>query len=267
MPQITLTCKYRKNTGLIMSPAELNEIYLYGVTVQNKDGSQFSDETIRFYIQSAQREIETFLKIKFQNQLIDDNGSYYRDDYQAGLPLIKTRYPVNEALSLTGFYKKIEQINYPKSWLSSHSNSDGFFMKRISIVPTSGSTVGTSQDVILTGITTSYYGSLGRYNTLPDYWRYQYVTGFSYKNIPYDIINVVGKLASIGVFNIAGDLILGAGIASQSLSIDGLSQSISTTSSATNAGYGSRIITYQNEIKTSLARIKNIYKGISFTVL
>lgn len=267
MPQITLTAKYKKNTGLVISSSELTDLYFYGVTIQSKDGSELADETIEFYIRTAQYEIENWLKIKFKCELVDDNGSYYRDDYRNGLPIIKTRYPVNEPLSLTGFYKKIEQINYPKSWLSAHSNSDGYYMKRMSIVPTSGDVVGTSQDVILTGITTSYYGTLGRYNTLPDYWHYQYVTGFSYKNFPYDIIQVVGQLSAIPLLAIAGDLILGAGIASQSLSIDGLSQSISTTSSATNSGYGSRIVEYRKSVDQSLKRIKNIYKGLSFTVL
>ena len=267
MPQITLISKYKKNTGLVISASEVQELYFYGVTIQSQDGSELSQDSIEFYIRSAQYEIENWLKISFKCKLVDDNGSYYRDDYMQGLPIIKTRYPVNTPLSLTGFYKKVEQINYPASWLSSHYNSDGYFMKRISIVPTSGSSVGTSQDVILTGITTSYYGSLGRYNTLPDYWHYQYVTGFNSKNFPYDLIQVVGQLASIPLFAIAGDLILGAGIASQSLGIDGLSQSISTTSSATNAGYGSRIVEYRKSIDQSLKRIKNIYKGLSFTVL
>jgi hypothetical protein len=267
MPEITLISKYKKNTGLVISSTELLDLYFYGVAIQSKDGSSLNDDTIEFYIKSAQQEIENWLKVKFKCELFDDNVSYYRDDFMGGLPLIKTIYPVNVPLSLTGFYKKVEQINYPESWLSSHSNSDGYFRKRISVVPTSGSVVGTSQDVILTGITTSYYGSLGRYNTLPDYWKAQYVTGFSYKNFPYDLIQVVGQLAAIPLFAIAGDLILGAGIASQSLSIDGLSQSLSSTSSATNSGYGARIIEYRKSVDQTLKRIKNIYKGLSFTTL
>ena len=37
---------------------------------------------------------------------------------------------------------------------------------------------------------------------------------------------------------------------------DSLSQSISSTSSATNAGYGARVIGYQDQIKNSLETIK-----------
>jgi len=268
MPEITLISKYKKNTGLVISPSEIMDLYFYGVTIQSKDGSSLDEDTIRFYIQSAQKEIENWLKIKFKCELMSESVSYHRDDYMNGLPQMQTIYPVNTPLSLTGFYKKVEQIQYPSSWLSAHYNNDGYYRKRISIVPTAGSAVGTSQDVILTGITTSYYGSLGRYNTLPDYFQMQYLTGFSYKNFPYDLIQVVGQLSAIPLFAIAGDLILGtAGIASQSLSIDNLSQSIATTSSATNSGYGSRIVEYRKSIDQTLKRIKSIYKGFSFTVM
>ena len=267
MPSITYISKYKKNTGLIFSPDELIDLYFYGVSIQSKDGSELPQQTIRFYIEAAQKEIENKLKIKFKKTFIDDNVSYYRDDYMNGLPLIHTRYPVNEPLSLTGFYKKVEQINYPQSWLSSHSNSDGFYMKRISIVPTSGAVVGTSQDVILTGITTSYFGSLGRYNALPDYWQFQYITGFDYDNFPMDLINLVGLLSAIPLLAIAGDMVIGSGIASQSLSIDGLSQSVSTTASAMYSAYSARITEYRKSIDQTIKNISKIYKGVPFTVL
>ena len=85
--------------------------------------------------------------------------------------------------------------------------------------------------------------------------------------MPMDLINLTGKLASFGPLGIAGDLILGAGIASQSIGVDGLSQSISSPSSATNAGYGARIIQYQKEIKEAIPRIKLVYDEIKMSVL
>ena len=75
--------------------------------------------------------------------------------------------------------------------------------------------------------------------------------------------DVIGKLASIGIFNIAGDIVLGqAAIANYSLSIDGLSQSIGTTMSAENSAYSARIRMYKDEIKDSLNRLRNYYRGV-----
>ena len=72
--------------------------------------------------------------------------------------------------------------------------------------------------------------------------------------------------ASLGPLNIAGDLIAGAGIATKSISIDGISQSIGTTASATNAGYGARIIQYDKQIKDQMATLRNYYLGMQMVV-
>jgi hypothetical protein len=80
------------------------------------------------------------------------------------------------------------------------------------------------------------------------------------------IRDIIGMKAAMGPLNIAGDLIAGAGIASKSISLDGLSQSISTTSSATNAGYGSRIIQYTKQIDGMMEGMRERYQGINMVV-
>ena len=106
-----------------------------------------------------------------------------------------------------------------------------------------------------------------RFTNIPDYWDFQYTTGFDLDDLPYDLMNVVGKIATFGPLGIAGDLILGAGIAGQSLSVDGLSQSISSTASATSSGYNARLLQYERELKATIPRIKLIYDEIKLAVL
>ena len=119
--------------------------------------------------------------------------------------------------------------------------------------------------MILTGITSQV--GMQRFDNIPDYWRIQYITGWDIDNLPMDLLNIVGMLASIPALDVAGDLILGtAGIASQSLSIDGLSQSISTSISATNAGYGARILSYTKQIEETAKRIRLVYDQSKFRV-
>ena len=86
--------------------------------------------------------------------------------------------------------------------------------------------------------------------------------------MPVDLINLVGKLASFGPLNIAGDMIFNLpGIASMHLEIDGLRQSINSTASAENAGYGARLKQYQKEIEETVGRIKLVYDQFKFLVL
>ena len=62
MSSLTLSVKYRKNSGAILNPSELFALYLYGITIQAGDGTSFSNESVRFYIEAAQKEIEDILQ-------------------------------------------------------------------------------------------------------------------------------------------------------------------------------------------------------------
>ena len=92
-----------------------------------------------------------------------------------------------------------------------------------------------------------------------------YCTGA--KKIPRDILDAIGKLASINVLNILGDIAIGAGVANQSIGIDGLSQSIGTTQSAENNALSARVRMYTEELKRNLPMLRSRYKGITFTSL
>lgn len=265
MPSITLTIKYQKNSGQVISSEELLDLYFYGIKIQSKDGSTFPKETIDFHIKAAQNELEEYLKIKLNPQLFEENVSYYRDDYKWNYPIIKTRYPVNDPLSVIGMFNRVEQITYPPEWLQSHSNSDGVFQKRISIVPSSSTSVNTSQDFILTGMTTQL--GLGSSGNIPDYWHIQYVTGFNPSNIPFTLLNIIGMYAAIPLLLIAGDMVLGPGISGNSLSIDGLSQNITTSASAGTSAFAHRIKQYSDNIKDTLDKVKIVYRGYNWTVM
>ena len=266
MGQLVLTMKYRKNTGMIFNPTEIFSLYLYGITIQGGDGTSFSSESMRFYIQAAQREVAKNVNLKLMRQFIDQEKlTFYRADYWQSFPILFTNYPVNRPISLTGRFNQLEQISYPTQWLTNTRNSYGQYKRRVSIVPTGTAVATANAEVILSGLTTQL-GSQ-HFLMIPDYWDLQYITGFDLDNMPMDLINLVGKLATFGPLGIAGDLILGAGIAAQSLGVDGLSQSISSTSSATNAGYGARILQYSKEIKETVQKIKLVYDEVKLGVL
>lgn len=262
--RITLRIKYRKNGGLLLSAEEMVALYFYGINTRSQDGTLLSLEVYETYIKAAQQEIERYLDIIFKPTLITEKIHYHRDDYISGFPIMRVSKPVYKPLALVGFINEVEQIVYPKSWLNSRMTSDFYFERQIFVVPvTKGVTEGSGQ-VILSGITAQT--GLHTFRNIPNYWTVQYLTGF--KRIPYELMNVVGKLASIGVFNVLGDIVLGqAAVASYSLSIDGLSQSIGTTNSAENSAYSARIKMYVDEVKKTLDRVKSSYRGIGFATL
>lgn len=78
--------------------------------------------------------------------------------------------------------------------------------------------------------------------------------------VPSSMVKAILLTAALLPLDIAGDLLLGAGIASQSISVDGLSQSVASTASATSAGYGARAISFRDQLKSTLAVLKAEYR-------
>nr|DAV03597.1 MAG TPA: head to tail adaptor [Herelleviridae sp.] len=86
--------------------------------------------------------------------------------------------------------------------------------------------------------------------------------------LPSDIKHMITlKASSNMILQVAGDLILGAGIASSSIGIDGLSQSIQTTSSAMYSGYSSRVDYYEKQYDALKKAVKAQYKINQFGVI
>jgi len=265
MSTVNYTLKYRKNGELIISSSEALALYFYGINLDlASDGTVLSDEIVEFYIRAAQEEFERFFDIKLKPQLVTEKRTYHRDDYMSNnFPSVQTSFPVKEGLFIAGLLNDVEQIYYPQEWINWQESSDEMYSRMINLVPT-GSTLTSDTNVIVMGIMNQI--GFQSFRQVPNYWTVQYISGFD--SIHYDILNIIGKSAAIGLFNVFGDIILGQpALANYSVSLDGLSQSIGTTNSATNAAFGARIINYQKEIKISVERLKRIYKGITFTAL
>lgn len=85
------------------------------------------------------------------------------------------------------------------------------------------------------------------------------VISYKIHTLPNAIIKSVLYVASILPLDTAGDLLAGAGIGQFSLGVDGLTQSISTTASATNSGYGARINSYTKQLDKAMSGLKSKY--------
>lgn len=263
MPTLTFISSFSKNSDLLFSAQEIRQSYLYGIKVNsplsNSNTSlQFSDENIEFFIRAAQKEIENYLSIKLFKQIYAESQSFSNDDWRYW-GFMKTTYQVAIPLRLEGFLNTLKQTEYPKEWLSSKRDSDGInYHKSVYIVP-AGNTGAVVNSVMYAGL----LPNLGYLNAgaIPNYWQISYVTGFD--NVPADIMNVIGTLIAINILFIAGSNVFGiAGVTSQSLSIDGLSQALSSSSNA----FGDRIKAYNEDLQRKLITLVGTYKGITFGV-
>jgi len=235
-------------TQCILTVEQLKQRYLFGVDFRNDDGVLLTDSTFQFYILAAIEYVEHELDLKILPQSFIENQDYDRNDQQAFGYIQLDNYPLISVEEFNVNYASGDlAISYPQEWLRIDEEHG-----QLRIVPSSGA---VTPQMLGRGAT---FGA----SNLPHLYEIRYTAGFADCRVPTNILNIIGMAASLGPFNIFGDLIAGAGIANVSLSIDGLSQSVGTTSSATNAGYGSRIIQYGKQIKAEMGMLRRYYKGI-----
>jgi len=255
-----LTTRITKEGSNAPSMCHLVKDYLFGVDLTDDDGVPYPDSMFETAIGLAIDRMQTELNmsihpIKVEQELHD----YYINDYVDFAYIDVFEYPVRSVISVSAAYPPSQEIlNFPQDWVRLNASRG-----QIQLVPTEG-----SLSTIIIGRGGTYlplvWQGLGY---LPQLFRVDYQAGFAKGKLPKDIEHLIMMHAGIHILNTAGDLIQGAGIASRSESLDGFSRSISTTSSATNAGYGARILEWNKEIKEYTKRIKQFYRGIQMEAL
>lgn len=243
---------------LAMTTQELRDIYLWGQdkSLITEEGQDIPEYVLVHYIRYGIAKVERMLGITLLPRLFSEKHDHFsdasmsRDEY---LTLYLDQFPIIEIQSLKLNLPGGSPSEYPAEWLKVRED-DG----EVIVVP-DGSTPGPSF--------TSRNPLFGR-KLIPHAYEVNYFAGFlrADRPIPLDLKDAVGKEAAGGPLNIGGDLLLGAGIASSSLSLDGLSQSTNTTSSATNAGYGARLIQYEKELKALYKVLLPYYRGLRIRV-
>ena len=243
----------------VISVEELKNIYLFGIDLTDDDGNPIPDNAFEFYIKSAVQWFEDKVDIAVTPKSLEEQYDFVREDYYRHIFLKVDTVPVMEVSRVELILPTNQSvINFDLSWLQLQKEAG-----QINIIPGN-----TQTSTIVLGGGGNWLPFI--YNTakfIPNAFHVDYTAGFPKGQVPADIRHAIGMIASYGPLNIAGDLLGGAGIASQSISLDGLSQSFNTTSSATNAGYGARILQYTKELKDMLPQLRRKYHPVALEVV
>jgi len=265
-------------------PSEIRNRWCFGLPLSREDGNVMSDDDILQYLKGAigqvERKIGIYLKptkivtnpgerglvqgtdFDKEEPAYDYDANAYR---QYGFLQLRER-PVQ---SIEGFKMVLPNGNIiidfyhdanTKKWVKLYKDSG-----QVNIVPYAGD---PTLFALMGGNASGYPFATGQMNTnLPQMFYVDYTAGYALYKIPEDVRNVVAKIASVDVLGIAGESLL-AGVASLSTSIDGLSESFSTTASAENTTYGAHIYQYQKEINDLFSlkggALRSSERGITF---
>jgi hypothetical protein len=233
--------------------------YLFGIPLTDEDLNEYPDTAIEGHIEKAIAWMEHELQIAIRpTQVLDEHHDYDIGDYTQFCYLQVYQFPVLSVDRLVAAYAGQDIMTFPLDWVHVYKESG-----QLQLIPTNGSLsqvlLGQGSGSLLPLIT-------NRLASMPHLFRVDYTTGFAANAVPADISDLIAKKACINIMNILGDILLGAGIASQSVSLDGLSESVSTTQSAENNAYSARVRMYEQEIKKYLPQLRSHYKGLRLAV-
>lgn len=252
------------NQTPIITAQQLRDWYLFGVNLQDDNGNAIDDATLEHYITAAMRWLEAEIPglLLSPTTITAETHDYYYDDYlHFGFVQLKY-FPVTDVSRYAiQFPLQTQVLAFDPTWINVNYESG-----QVNLIPSQG-----SLSAVIIGAGGSFlpllYGSL---EFVPDLIKIDYTAGFDAADdpgnitVPENIMDLVGMKAALGPLNLVGDLVAGAGVASKSLGIDGISQGISTTASAENMAYSAKMKDWQGKIKDELPRLRRYYQGIQF---
>lgn len=240
-----------------LSIDEMLQTYLFGIDLTDPQGNPFPRSLMAGYLNSSIAYAESLFDICLTEQEFTENHDYERQDYQNWGYLQLWHRPVKQVKSLCMMMGNRPSYQIPNDWVRLDQNGG-----KIQLYPSSGSAGG-----LLMGSSGGMYGAFHPWSYVPQVWRVEYTAGMTCEEFPQHLKELIYKYAAMGILQVWGDLILGAGIASSSLSIDGLSQSIGTTQSAMYGGASARCEEYRKDIQNLIPVIRQKYDGIKMVVL
>lgn len=268
MPSLRLKISYNKNNGLLISPTELREVYLFGIPVCTTDGRKISSKSLMQAIRSAQTKFERVFSIKLQKEVVEESRDFVREDFNHW-GAVKVTYPIRYVDWLKGYINEMCQLTYPHEWLVIKRNQSVAQFRNLFLIPNSGSTRGgaimTQNTLIYNGLSPhlAWFGQ----KWIPNYWRVKYITGWDANEVPDDLYDAICKLASINALGVIGSYLYGVGISSLSVSLDGVSQTFPLTKGSKYGMFSDRIQLYLDELDKIWEDLKYCYSGFIFEVL
>lgn len=270
---LVLDNSYNRKGEALITVDTIKKSYLFGVIVRNREtGENFPDASYQQFLNTAISMLEHYLDISISPvRDFIEYKDYHVNDYAEWGYFQLNNYPVLSVKQMDLVYFRDENgepvsiQTIPNNWLRLQAHD-----AIIRMIP--NARFPANLQISQSG---AFFPEILRSPLVPHAWRITYDYGFEPGCVPVLLNQAIGIVAAILALTVGGHLILGAGIAGTSISMDGLQQSIQTTQSAENSGYSAVIKDYGDKLfgKTKddpfaiMTILKNYYKGETITIL
>lgn len=248
--------------------------YMFGLKIVDPDTKQELDDSVyEHLIDTKIPYAEQQLGIAILPRIIaNERHDYYANDFMHYNYIQTYERPILQVNSVEMMYNNQRLEKFPTSWLKVYTRTGEIEINPAVIVGDSNVLNGGEAYMNGTQAISSapLWGLPGIASTdvVPQALQYTYVAGMLPPTrrgitrdweVPLDLVQLIAKYVLRELLEIWGDLIIGAGIAGESLSIDGISESTTTTQSAMYTGGAARIRLIDDTIASLEQGLRNRY--------
>lgn len=240
--------------GPILTVSDLKTRYLFGISLTDDKGNAMPDAVFQHAITTAISYLEHKLDIIILEREFTENYDYRATDYMNFNFLQLKKRPLSKLIEIKArFPNNQDLVKYPEEWYVVEKEA-----AQIQLSPVEGTFSGL---IVTQG--GSYVPLIyGAQSAWPHLFQVKYLAGFCNDQIPVIINEMIGMQAAIRIFEILGDLILGQGVTSESVGLDGASVSKQLGASPQFNAFSARIKSYKDQMKDYIESVKKYYNGI-----
>lgn len=248
--------------------------YMFGLKIVDPDTKQELDDSVyEHLIDTKIPYAEQQLGIAILPRIIaNERHDYYANDFMHYNYIQTYERPILQVNSVEMMYNNQRLEKFPTSWLKVYTRTGEIEVNPAVIV--GDSSVMNGGEAYMNGTqaisSAPLWGLPGIASTdvVPQALQYTYVAGMLPPTrrgitrdweVPLDLVQLIAKYVLRELLEIWGDLIIGAGIAGESLSVDGISESTTTTQSAMYTGGAARIKLIDDTITSLEQGLRNRY--------
>lgn len=279
-PDLTLGQDYSKVTlddlGLNIDLIKNELMGMNNDLVDPVTGKPYPDDFYNQILERAVAEAEKIFDVAILPRVQVDRMDYHREDFNA-FAYLQTNYrPILQVNDLTLYYNNQTILSVPDEWLKVTNRTGQIQVSPSVLMQGLNTTINPTIYPIINspyGMTPSPYQET---EFAPQMLGVTYVTGMMPRTgraginydwmIQPDMLGYIAKLAAIEILERYGRSILGPGIASYSVHVDGIGTNVDTTQSPEFAATSGEIRNLQDDMKSIEKRLRKFYGDPSTTL-
>jgi len=252
--------------GLTVDAVKINH---FGIAVTDpRTGEELPDAFYKAKIEQAVAQVEKMLDIVILPRYVREHHDFHRNDFDSFMFIHVHRRPIVQMERIRMEYGGSSVFEYPTKWWRVNKLPGHIEMLPTLMLAGEGTTMNVSQIYSGYPMISGIPSLVGNNNYAPQLFHVEYIAGMlppsrsgvtEQHEMHADLWTLIIKVALKELLQQWGRLIIGAGIANMSVSIDGVSQSIDTTQSAMYGGASADIMQIDRDIADLVPALKSYY--------